>query len=135
MLNLTVIRLAFIHGSSMSPNLDHGSVAIVWQLFYYPQNGDIVVFDSKTVLGVSVVKRVIAVGGQTVLIKNNMVYLDDLLIDEPYLYEYNWSTPNLSVYVPSDYVFVMGDNRNQSKDSRDFGCLPVSSIIGKVLFK
>ena len=135
MVNLFIIRLAFVHGPSMKPTLEDMSMVFVLQLLYSPKNGDVVVFDSKTPFNVSAVKRVIAVGGQRVRIEKNWVYINDQLLSEPYLNSGAWNNEDFSVTVPDGYVFVMGDNRGESKDSRDFGCIPVSRIIGKVLFK
>ena len=132
--NLFVVRLAFVHGSSMEPNLANNSVVLVWQMLYHPKNGDIVVISSKTSLGVSAVKRILATEGQKLRITNNQVYLNDRLLSEPYLLKNDWKSEDINIYVPDGHVFVMGDNRDGSKDSRDIGCIPAYLIIGKVFF-
>jgi len=86
------------------------------------------------------IKRVIAVAGDTVQIKEDGVYVNGKLLDEPYVN--NESKPNYigvsqdlknGVTVPEDHIFVMGDNRNHSKDSRAIGFVPVDCILGKVI--
>jgi signal peptidase I len=133
-INLYIIRLAFVYGPSMKPAIKHMSAVLVLCFLCAPQNGDIVVFDSRTPFGISAVKRVIATGGQNVRIENSMVYLDNELLLENYLFETEWRSPSINIDVPEGSVFVMGDNRRESKDSRDFGCISVERIIGKVLW-
>ena len=133
-LNLFIVRLAIVHGPSMKPTIEDGSVVLVWQLPYIVKPGDIVILSSDTPFGTNVVKRVVAIGGQALSIDGNSIYLDENLIHEPYLYESDWGVDNSIVEVPAGFVFLLGDNRNASKDSRDFGCIPEDSIMGKVLF-
>lgn len=85
---------------------------------------------------VSYIKRVIGVAGDHIVIDDDgNVFVNDEKIDEPYLHENN--TPKLGVYtdvvVPDGYVYVMGDNRKESKDSRFFGCVPVKHVDGYVI--
>ena len=106
--NLFVVRLAIVHGSSMYPTLENRNFAFIWQFNYTPQNGDIIVLFSDTVFGVNVVKRVIATGGQYININGNYIYI----------YE--------------GYVFLIGDNQNESRDSRHYGVISEESIMGRV---
>ena len=85
---------------------------------------------------VSYIKRVIGVAGDHIVIDDDgNVYVNDEKIDEPYLHENN--TPKLGIYtdvvVPDGYIYVMGDNRKESKDSRFFGCVPVKHVDGYVI--
>jgi len=85
---------------------------------------------------VEYVKRVIGLPGDTVNIKNNTVYIDDVAIDEPYLKDNVFTNTSGSVLsfpfkVPSGQYFVMGDNRENSSDSREWGTVPVENIIGE----
>lgn len=88
----------------------------------------------------SYIKRVIGIAGDKIEIKDGKVYLNDELLQEDYLDEgviTDMGTYGLfsEVVVPEGYVFVMGDNRGHSTDSRCFGCIPVSKIEGKVLIR
>ena len=81
------------------------------------------------------IKRVVAVGGETIEIRDNQVFVDGVPIDEPYLYP-GTDMPDFGpVAVPEGDVFVMGDNRNHSKDSRVFGAIPADSIVGKAFVR
>ena len=79
---------------------------------------------------VSYIKRIIGVAGDTIKIEDGKVYLNGELLDEPYLNE-----GMTTVTVPDGYVFVMGDNREHSTDSRSFGCIPVDKIESRVAFR
>lgn len=135
---LFIIRVIDVSGDSMNPTLTNGEKMLVSGLFYKPKQGDIVIFktndyDSDKAL----VKRVIATEGQVVNIdfENGVVYVDDVAIEEDYIAELTrvkidfrgpWT-------VPEGQVFVMGDNRNKSTDSRDkrIGNVDEREIIGR----
>lgn len=84
---------------------------------------------------ISYIKRVIGIEGDHVLIKNGDVYVNDMKIDEVYLPD-DTETPKrgefYDVTVPEGYLFVMGDNRSGSSDSREFGCIPLDKVEGRV---
>lgn len=83
------------------------------------------------------VKRIIGIGGDRIQIKDGNVYLNGILLDEDYLTK-DTITKNgfySDIIVPEGYVFVMGDNRNESMDSRKFGCIPIEKIDGVVIFR
>lgn len=97
-----------------------------------PQRGDIVVINKE---GRLLIKRVIAVGGDTVKIEWGKVYLNGKVLEEPYVSKDNNNAilNNFSeITVENGKLFLLGDNRNNSNDSRYFGCLPIESIIGVV---
>jgi len=129
-----------VEGKSMLQTFKHDDRVVISNLFYTPDNGDIIVFQSPSELFEHpLVKRVIAVAGQTVHIdfEEGNVYIDDVVIYEPYLTtvtsaRYDFEEP---VTVPDGYVFVLGDNRNSSIDSRDnaVGLVDTRYILGKVL--
>ena len=83
----------------------------------------------------ALIKRVIAVGGETIEIRSNTVYIDDVALDEPYLRPGSRMEAFGPVTVPDGEVFVMGDNRNQSEDSRRFGAVPVGDVIGRAFVR
>lgn len=101
------------------------------------ENGLIAKYDKKT--SEKLIKRVIAISGEHIQIKDNRVYINDKEIKEEYLYEQN-STEDSGLYpyyfldliVPENCIFVMGDNREDSVDSRSFGCIPINKVKGKV---
>ncbi|WP_251318520.1 signal peptidase I [Flintibacter muris] len=144
-----VARLTRVDGSSMDNTLRHGEVMLIWSLGYTPKQGDIVVLNKTSVIlqGWSepraIVKRVVATGGQTVDIDYaaGVVYVDGQPLDEPYLPEemhlpYGPTMQGTHWEVPEGSVFVLGDNRNNSTDSRDVQLGPINTdyILGKAVF-
>jgi len=124
-------RLTRVDGPSMDNSLQDGEIMLIWSLGYTPKQGDIVVVNKTPVIlpGWSepraIIKRVIATGGQTVDIDYNTgsVYVDGQRLDEPYIKEemylpYSSSMQQTHWEVPEGSVFIMGDNRNNSMDSR-----------------
>lgn len=139
MMFVFLLRVVDVRGTSMNPTLQNGDKMLVSDLFYKPKQGDVVVFkkdeyDPEKAL----VKRVIAVGGQEVNIDfaNGIVYVDGEPIEEPYINELTQKKLDFigPQTVPEGCVFVMGDNRNASTDSRDkrIGMVDERLIIGKV---
>ena len=135
-------RIIGVDGSSMYPTLHHGDMLLLQSVGYEPKQGDVVVL-TKAFRDVDgpIVKRVIAVGGQTVDIdyQTGAVYVDGEALDEPYLnepMEEPWYEDLTSVTVPEGSVFVMGDNRNHSNDSRDvtLGTVDTRYLLGKAEF-
>lgn len=137
-------RVIGVDGHSMDPTLDHGDMLLIQCAGYEPEQGDVVVLRKEfaTITG-PIVKRVVAVGGQTVEIDydRGVVCVDGQPLDEPYLNE-PMREP-ASVYeqgtyweVPQGSVFVMGDNRNASSDSRhvELGVVDTRYVLGKALF-
>ncbi|MBP3484844.1 MAG: signal peptidase I [Oscillospiraceae bacterium] len=133
-------RLVDVVGDSMNPTLENADKMLVSDLFYKPKQGDIVIFRKDEYKSEALVKRVIATEGQTVEIDFNKgrVYVDGVLLDEPYIAEPTINQIDFTgvQVVPEGCVFVMGDNRNESTDSRDsrIGMVDERLIIGKVLF-
>jgi len=135
-------RTIGVDGFSMMDTLHHNDRVIMSNLFYTPKNGDIVVFHcpNESFGGTPLVKRVIAVEGQTVDINfdTSEVFVNGFVIDEPYIYEPTTVKSNFEgpVTIPKGYVFVMGDNRNHSSDSRDtrIGLVDTRYILGRVHF-
>ncbi|MCL2367058.1 MAG: signal peptidase I [Oscillospiraceae bacterium] len=134
-------RTIGVDGASMMDTLHDGDRVIMSNLFYTPDNGDIVVFLSPSAAfeGKPLVKRVIAVAGQSIDInfETGDVYVNGEVMYEPYIRErtsYNRHRFHGPVMVPEGHVFVMGDNRNSSTDSRDplVGMVDMRYILGRV---
>lgn len=138
---LFVGRVIGVDGASMMPTLHNGDMLLLQSLGYQPAQGDIVVLTKPFGLVTGpIVKRVIATEGQTVDIDyaEGLVYVDGAALDEPYINE-PMREPFFEdishVVVPEGSIFVMGDNRNHSNDSRDdrLGTVDERYIIGKAL--
>ena len=146
-----VLTLVKVQGASMEPTLQSSDRLYVNRFMYTPEKGDIVIFQPASDPKKPYVKRVIATEGDTVYIdfENGDVFVNDELIDEPYILEptrrcdsyitnlieqgkYSKENP---IVVEKDKIFVMGDNRNNSKDSREIGQVPLDELIGHACFR
>jgi len=134
------VRIIRVQGTSMLNTLHDGDRLIVSNLLYTPEQGDIIVLRKQTFSDYPIVKRVIATEGQTVDIdfEQGIVKVDGTALVEDYVLEpinkrIDYTEP---VVVPEGCVFVLGDNRNGSTDSRDdrIGCVDVRYIMGKAHF-
>ena len=139
-----LFRITIVDGPSMEDTLHHGDVLLVSELFYTPKCGDVVIVHQPTELYPDpIVKRIIAVGGQTIDIDFDTwtVTVDGVVIEDDYLKLTNdrrlTSDYSYPLEIPEGYVFVMGDNRNHSADSRtdDIGLIDTRSILGRVLLR
>ena len=129
------VRVNQVKGHSMDDTLQPQELLLVWHLGYTPKAGDIVIVNRPNVdilQGEAIVKRVIAVGGQTVDIdySTGTVYVDGVALDEPYIKETMYLPASSYMQqthfeIPEGSVFVMGDNRNNSTDSRNAALGPV----------
>jgi signal peptidase I len=123
-----------VDGFSMNPTLQNGEYVLVNRLAYQiatPQRGDIIVFIIPTNQEQELIKRVIGLPGETVSVRQNQVLIDGIPLEEAYiaqapLYSGEW-------IVPEGNLFVLGDNRNGSSDSHQWGVLPMENVIGKAL--
>lgn len=137
---LTFILLRFIQpnivsGDSMYPTLHNHDKLITWKLGALEQ-GDIVVFDSHNAHEDKYVKRVIGVAGDHVEIIDSVVTVNDVVLDESYVNpaEALYNKGNVDIIVPEGEIYVLGDNRNHSNDSRSFGTVDLEDVDGKVVF-
>ena len=146
LLNTFVIKLAIVDGSSMYPTLHDNQLMLVLRPGYEPTQGDVIVIHTgKSILSRDyIVKRVIATQGQSVTIDYDLdeVTVEEVTLPEPYL-NFEEEDPMLPrddravvhYTVPEGCVFVMGDNRNHSADSRSdkYGMIDANIIVGKVV--
>lgn len=127
-----------VKGSSMEPTLHEGQRLLVDKITYKfrrPKTGEIVVFKYPREPKKKFIKRVIASEGQSIYIRDTKVQVNGMTLNEPYINEategdFDWST------VPEDSLFVMGDNRNRSMDSRDMqnvGYVPLKNVVGRAI--
>lgn len=135
-----VVQPFVIPTGSMIPTIEIGDRVLAEKLTYRfsgdPERGDIVVFDDPAAGRPQLIKRVIAVGGQTVDIQDGQVLIDGEPIDEPYTHgtRTDPGTVELPFTVPEGSVWLMGDNRPNSGDSRYFGPRPLEAIRGKAFW-
>lgn len=128
-----LIKPFAIPSDSMVPTLVQSDRVLVNRMVYRfgePQKGDVVVFRSP-ISNEDYIKRVVAVGGDTVAVKEGKLLVNGLEQNEPYVYEATIDRDFQEVTVPAGEYFVMGDNRNNSGDSREFGSIAKSAILGK----
>lgn len=139
-------KIVEIKGLGMLPTYQNNQYVTVARSPYInnrPQRGDIIIFKSLTNPDVEYIKRIIGLPGETVTIKNNVTLINSTVLDEPYLYEKNstqtfpggYMVEGIGKLVPEEQYFVMGDNRKHSSDSREFGLIPFSHIIGEITDK
>ncbi|MBN1139958.1 MAG: signal peptidase I [Anaerolineae bacterium] len=123
-------------GQSMEPTLQQDQRLIVSKLSYRlhePQRGDIVVFHDPHDSSRNLIKRIVGLPGEILEIRNGLVFVNGQQLDESYLNDYSGrSEPQTAI--PEGYYFVMGDNRNNSSDSRSWGALDAAQIVGKAAF-
>lgn len=123
-----------VDGFSMNPTLQDGEYILVNRLAYKigsPVRGDIVVFSFPMDPKQDLIKRVIGLPGETISIQDGRVMVNGVHLEEPYIaappiYNNTW-------VVPEGQLFVLGDNRNESKDSHEWGMLPMENIVGKAI--
>ncbi len=135
-----------IPSGSMEETIMTGDMVFSEKLSYYagaPTQGDIITFADPEIAARTLIKRVIATEGQTVDLRDGNVYVDGVKLTEPYT-DGKPSYPLTTAYgmsitypytVPAGEVWVMGDNRTNSQDSRYFGSIPVDSVTGRAVLK
>lgn len=141
-------RPVIVDGSSMYPTLKHNDIVILHSAFYSPKKGDIVVVTSPTRPNDPIVKRVIGTAGDVIEVDYdlNTVTVNGVVLDESYINHEDYDILenhgledfSYPYTVPEGKIFCMGDNRNNSRDSRDmqiYGALDKGNVLGKVFFR
>lgn len=160
LINVFVFEMTGVDGDSMNPTLEHGdrlfAVKINQVFKNIPKHGSIVIVDGNTMRDRTIIdeikdsaivstilrrknrdlliKRVIGVPGDVLEFRDNRLYRNGELLEEDYINE-EMIMGNETIKVPEDHVFVMGDNRNNSKDSRAIGPVPLKNVRAKVIIR
>jgi signal peptidase I len=134
-----------VKGSSMYPTFKNKEYLLTDKITYrrrLPKYGDIIVFKAPINENLDFIKRVMAVGGDVISVNKGRVYINGQLLDESRYLPVGVKTPGgeflvegASYTVPEGTVFAMGDNREHSSDSRDWGPVPLSNIVGRAFFR
>jgi len=136
LINLFLAQATRVYGQSMEPNLHSDQRLVVEKLsynFHIPQRGDIVVLKVPDAGSGLLIKRIIGLPGEKVEIKDGRVHINDRPLEEPYL-SHQSQRDMTAIVVPPEHVFVLGDNRGFSNDSRSFGTVPLDHVVGRAWF-
>ena len=138
---ITFVAQSFVvEGSSMEPNLHNGERLFVNKFIYRfknPDRFDIVVLTPEIKTNVKFIKRVIGLPGETIAIKNSKIYINGNQLKENNIIKEKMNMREVyfpETKIPIDHVFVMGDNRNNSLDSTEFGPIAIDSISGEAFW-
>lgn len=143
-LYLFIMQPNQVKGASMEPTFQSGDYIFTSKVTYKfrnPQRGDVVVFKSPRNPDIDYIKRIIGLPGDKIVISNGVITVNGNVLDEKYLsdktnlWETGFAKENVPIVVSKEEIFVMGDNRPRSSDSREFGPIPLESIIGQVFFR
>ncbi len=135
--NLFLAQATRVQGQSMEPNLHDNQRLIIEKVSYHfhpPQRGDIIVIRVQNRRSDPLIKRVIGLSGETIEIRDGHVYINSQALEESYLHQLTLGNMSPRVISPG-HVFVLGDNRGASNDSRSFGEVPFSDIVGRAWFR
>jgi len=134
-----------VKGNSMHPTFKNGEYLLTDKITYrrrLPQYGDVIVFKAPVNENFDFIKRVIGVAGDTVGVKAGKIYINGKMLDESLYLSSEVRTPSgdflaeeTTYIIPEGSVFAMGDNREHSSDSRDWGPVPLSNIVGRAFFR
>lgn len=135
--NVFLAQATRVEGQSMEPNLHNNQRLIIEKISYHlhpPRRGDIVVIRMPNRNTDPLIKRVVGLPGETIEIKDGHVYINGQMLTESYLEQLTYGNTGPHVIEP-DSIFVLGDNRGASNDSRSFGEVQISSIVGRAWFR
>jgi signal peptidase I len=138
---LFILRPHKITGWSMAPNFDSGEYVLSEKVSYYfnsPKRGDVIIFKRPDIAG-DFVDRIIGLPGEKISIKDGHVYINNKILDEPYVSGNTKSNSSVfidenNMLIPDGNVVVMGDNRGRSDDSRDYGFIQFKDITGRMFY-
>jgi signal peptidase I len=135
-INLFLAQATRVYGQSMEPTLCNDQHLVIEKLsyrFHGPRRGDVAVIKLDGYSSELLIKRVIGQPGDRVEIRDGQVYVNGQLLDEPYITQFTRGD-----YGPTDvpplHIFVLGDNRGFSNDSRSFGMVPIDHVVGRAWF-
>lgn len=133
-----------VKGVSMDPTFQSGDNIFTSKITYRfrsYERGDIVVFKSPRNPEIEYIKRVVGIPGDTVTVKNNQVIVNERTLEERYinqpteLWDFGVMKEGVPITVPENHIMVFGDNRPRSSDSREFGPIPMDSVVGQVFYR
>ena len=141
---LFVMQPNQVRGASDEPTFSSGDYILTSKITYKlrePERGDVIVFKSPKNPDIEYIKRVIGLPGDQITIKNGDVFVNGVVLQEDYIsaktsiWEGGYIKEGEPIIIPDDKLFVLGDNRPRSSDSREFGLIPVSDVIGVVFYR
>ncbi|MDF2883321.1 MAG: signal peptidase bacterial type [Clostridiaceae bacterium] len=137
-----IITIPKVEGTSMNPTLNESDVyndrIIVEKLStmrHDLKRGEVVIFKPYRNNNTLYIKRIIGLPNDIIEINNGFVYINGIKLNESYLQSNTLTEPKMEVHVPDDCIFVLGDNRSVSKDSRLLGSIPIENVVGHAVFK
>lgn len=137
-IRLFIVQPFIVEGQSMQPTFENSDYLITEKVSYTlraPQRGEIVIFHPPDNSSVNYIKRIVGLPGDRVEIKDGSIYINSQKIDEPYLTSNEQTktvAKDLDIKLKEDEYFVLGDNRNHSRDSREIGPVPKQNIVSKI---
>ncbi len=137
LIHLFLAQATRVYGQSMEPNIHADQRLVIEKLSYHlhgPRRGDVVVLRDPSGTDELLIKRVVGLPGERIAITNGRVSVDGIVLNEPYL-DQDTESGNRSWVVPPLHIFVMGDNRGASRDSRTFGPVPIDGLVGRAIFR
>jgi signal peptidase I len=132
-----VATIFVVEGISMAPNFQDREYLVVDKISYLlkkPERGDVAVLKFPGRMEEKYIKRIIGLPNETIEIKDNQIFINGLKLTEEYLPPHVKTQPDMTVHLSENEYFVLGDNRENSNDSRFWGTLPKENLIGRAVF-
>jgi signal peptidase I, bacterial type len=131
-----VVKPVSVVGGSMNDTFHNKDLVLMYKWKYQPQRGDVVVIDKENPFNDRLFKRLIAVEGDHLVMQDGKVFVNGEEVDEYYLSQENQNmNTELDIMIPDGQIFIMGDNRMSSLDSRSFGPIDKSTVMGKIIIR